>query len=217
MAKKYVSSRKAWRAAREIVEKLSPYCEVKRGTDGEPAIEVAGSLRRGRNTVGDIEIVARPKQARDLFGPADGEDQITAFLHSQKVPLEKDGPKQKAFVYRGIPVDLYLVEDRGRWGWRLLLSTGSAEFNKWIVTKQEHGGARPPDINMSGGWLERVHQGGSISRLETQEEAHVFGVFGLPWIPPQYRQDDEWIEYLDRAAVAGKSPGIDPDLLEGII
>ena len=96
--------------AQHIVEALRPFCENGR-------IEIAGSLRRGRQMVGDIEICAIPKRPyklqRSLFQPKevdfDAQTELGKFLKSKlkEKYWRLDGQKLKSFYYSGIQVDLF--------------------------------------------------------------------------------------------------------------
>lgn len=189
----------AMEVAIEIVTKLRPYCE------GEQ-IEIAGSLRRYRPTVGDIEIVAVPKVPRDLFGKRIKKvpDYLTAHLRDRQVPMTLDGDKLKRFRYRGIPVDLFLVdpEEIGRFGWRMILSTGSGQFNKWLVTQKAHGGAMPENMKSDDGWLWAREPGHWFERLHTPDEPSVFFMLGLPFIPAGHRDEKKWYKIVREAQEA---------------
>jgi DNA polymerase (family 10) len=176
--------------AQQIVNKLEPYCE---------RIEIAGSLRRGREMIGDIELVALPvrppQQQPSLFAPSEpdlkGETKLDAFLNSKIEQFRLNGRKLKSFRYAGIQVDLFLPLPSD-WGWRLLLSTGSGEFNKWLVTQQTRGGAMPFGMSSKDGSLWRNGE-----KIETWDEAAAFEALNLPWIPPHFREVGQWQTFID--------------------
>lgn len=105
-------------------------------------VEVAGSLRRGRATVHDVEIVAQPRLARDLFGHVDERapcelDQVLARLEREGRIARREtaagqrwGPKWKAAiaVRTGVPIDLFCVRPPAQWGAILAIRTGPASF-----------------------------------------------------------------------------------------
>ncbi|MBI4305171.1 MAG: hypothetical protein HY678_02530 [Chloroflexi bacterium] len=109
---------------------LRPYCE---------RIEIAGSIRRRKETIGDVEIVCIPKAGRvDLFGTVLS-DQITDYLASQigggrceKRPnirgITTFGPANKLLLYGGFPVDVFSTTVRN-WGMSMFIRTGPAEWN----------------------------------------------------------------------------------------
>lgn len=166
--------------AAEVVEKLTPHCE---------RIAIAGSLRRQRAQIGDIEIVALPRRAVDLFGQADLKrpSALDEFLKEKGVQLAKDGPLYKQFRYGGLNVDLFLPASAAHWGCIYTIRTGSHEFNLWLMNvASPRAGVRFE----SGRLLRRL----SGVALDTPEEVDVFTALRLPFITPQMRDDNRWLE-----------------------
>jgi DNA polymerase/3'-5' exonuclease PolX len=125
--------------AQELVELLR---------DGCARLEIAGSLRRRRPEVGDIELVAIPRvqEETDLFGQVvhvrSALDELLTAIGVQ-VFATKSGPRFKQFPWRGM-----YVRDA------------------------------------------RIWQRGIV--LSTPEEADVFRLIGLAWIPPEERERGQW-------------------------
>lgn len=171
--------------AEVIKSKLEPYCY---------RIVIAGSIRRRRPTVGDIEIVALPKvveEQLDLFGYETKkvnllEDFFDEAFSSHQQLLLKDGPRQKQFRYGRFKVDLYLPASPERWGWLLTARTGGKQFNKWL-------------INYARYEMDCVFKDGRLlkhgKQLETPEEEDVFNVLELPFIPFEDRDGERWTKY----------------------
>lgn len=126
--------------ASEIVEALRPYCH---------RVEVAGSIRRGRDWVNDIEIVAIPKSTVrqpdvDIFGEPFGKPTVVrapGFLmvvDSVADPLVKgrpsDGRYLQMFTREGVKVDLFLCEP-DTWGYIYAIRTGSADFMRTLAAR----------------------------------------------------------------------------------
>jgi DNA polymerase/3'-5' exonuclease PolX len=137
--------------AEKIKAALSPACE---------RIEIAGSVRRRRPTVGDIEIVAIPKLRPDLgaqlslFGePSKMVSALDLLLNkmvSEKNHLTwggKNGDLYKNFLVQfnsdgsEIGLDLFITT-AAQWGYIFALRTGPGDFNKAWVTQKSKGGAR---------------------------------------------------------------------------
>jgi len=120
--------------ADQLVAQLAPACE---------RIEVAGSIRRKKEEVGDIEIVAIPKMEtiRNLFGEAQGEvSLLNVRLSDMGWDVLKNGDKYKQFVLPGgISLDLFICR-LATWGVIYTIRTGSADFTHWLVTNRQHGG-----------------------------------------------------------------------------
>jgi DNA polymerase/3'-5' exonuclease PolX len=157
-------------------------------------IEAAGSVRRRRPEVGDLELVCVPRfdqvQA-DLFG-----DQVERVSLLDQQLLQEDwrelkgGDKYKQLlVLRRYTVDLFIQPDPATWGVNFALRTGSADFARWLVTPRAKGGALPFGMYVQAA---RLWQAGSVLPLETPEEADFFRLSGLPWIEPAERESGRW-------------------------
>lgn len=151
-------------------------------------IEIAGSLRRKQDTVGDIEIVCIPKMIQskttDLFGLSMEINLLEERLRCLRA--FKPNAKQVQIDLGTINIDLFIVTPE-TWGVQFMIRTGSADFSKWMVTKRQQGGALPSHLQVKDG---RIWSGGLP--LETPEEADVFRVCGLDWIAPEMRIGGRW-------------------------
>lgn len=164
--------------ADRLVEMLEPVCA---------RIEIAGSLRRMRPEVGDIEIVAVPKPIYDLTGEPIERTGVDDLLASWPVRVVKNGQKYKQFVFAGksgkeYQVDLFLQPNPATWGVNFLIRTGADEFSKRMVTSTQHGGLCPAGLSVKDG---RIWQNGKV--LETPEEQNIFELWGMDYIEPSKR------------------------------
>lgn len=138
--------------------------------------EIAGSIRRGKTEVKDIEIVACPT-ARDYAS-------FLAVL--RQYPILKGKPTISARYIKlqldGIAADVFITTPE-RWGWTLVLRTGSSEFNIRLLQRLKAHGVESHDGAL---W-----QGKNPASLRnTPEEADVFRLAGLDYvIPPGERRD----------------------------
>ena len=159
--------------AERLVAALRPHCL---------RIEIAGSLRRERPLVGDIEIVAIPIRPTDLFGaPVKGKTPLDVFLDSKGITFTRRGERYQQFAYGRHTVDLFLPTAE-TWGSIFTIRTGSWEFSRWLVTSQAAGGAAPNTIQPRDG---RLYESGRL--LATPEEVDVFHALGLVYIEPSER------------------------------
>lgn len=163
----------------EIFQYLDRY--VKTGT-----IVPAGSLRRGRDTVGDIDLLAVHDSPGQL---------ISAFVGMPIVGQVLGKGKTKASIVTrdAVQVDMRILEARS-YGTSLQYFTGSKDHNvklRRIALKQ--------GLSLSEYTLEEVESGQKIY-CETEEE--VYQRLGLPYIPPELREDTGEIE----AALNGTLP-----------
>ena len=129
--------------AQSLVNLLSPACA---------RIEIAGSIRRRRPEVGDIEIVAQPLQRLETFTPA-GElfpksgwhnlldarlDELLARDVLRKHPFDpKWGDKYRKLWQPdiGAQIDLFILTAPAEWGPAMVVRTGPADFSREMVTR----------------------------------------------------------------------------------
>ena len=160
--------------------------------------EIAGSLRRRRPTIGDLEVVAVPRtraEGIDLFGAAHGTvDELDARCRELQAAgaflprLDRNGrqalgPRYRRLLYRGVGLDLF-SPDLESWGLILLIRTGCAAWSRRFVTPHLMGGWLPTGMRVEGG---RLWDGGAP--LPTRTEEQVFVTCGLPWIDPEARTE----------------------------
>ncbi len=159
-------------------------------------VSVAGSVRRRRPTVGDLEIVGEVDPAREFGADA----RIDAALRNLGVKrasptVRKDGVSVSApwgpryrkcdWEYASgahVQVDLFLVRPPAQWGTVFLIRTGSAEWSQAVVTRLHRFGLRS-----DGGRIVRVADG---TTLDTPTEREVFEAAHLPYVPPFAREMD---------------------------
>lgn len=164
--------------AERLVAELRPGCE---------RIEIAGSVRRKKRDVHDIEIVALPKLVRvsDLFGNPTAEySLLDAELTRLNLHQIKGGDRYKQYALPdGINLDLFIVRQPAQWGVIFTLRTGPADFSKWLVTQRRYGGALPSHYQIREGG---VYNGPNL--VKTPEEKDFFALLGLDWIEPEHRK-----------------------------
>jgi DNA polymerase (family X) len=159
----------AWRLARSIIQELSRRTPVH-------DIEVAGSVRRCRESAGDIDILAtsaRPPETIAVFA---------GLATVRKVVMQGD---TRATVIHdpGIQVDLRVVEPSS-YGAALQYFTGSKDHNIHLRTLARDRGLK---INEYG-----VFRG--EERLAGATEEEVYAAMGLPVMPPEIRENQGEIE-----------------------
>ena len=164
--------------AGQWVEILRPYCE---------RIEIAGSVRRCKPEVKDIEIVAAPRLEENLhlWGTKTINLLLDALdrgvLGGQKI---KGGERYQQFLMpAGINLDLFMVLPPAQWGILFAIRTGPADFSHWIVTTRRYGGALPSYCKVEDGQL---LSGGQA--IPMPEEIDFLNFLGLGWIEPCKRE-----------------------------
>jgi DNA polymerase/3'-5' exonuclease PolX len=151
---------------------LAPYCR---------RIEIAGSVRRGKPEVKDIELVAMPNTVpTGLFGDELVTDPGFCAVVNQW-PAVKGTPEGKYAQRRlpeGIVLDLFMA-DSDNWGLIFAMRTGSATFSHHVLAA----GWVKAGYTSSQGYLHRRGQ-----RVPVREEADLFSLLGIPWVAPEARE-----------------------------
>lgn len=169
----------AKRLAERIVVELSVFCE---------RIEIAGSIRRGRATVNDIDLVVLPKGLAG--GPAMRSILDRCAKTAKKI---KHGDQYAVFeLSNGFQLDLWIAhaggmhedlfdpkEIPGNFGSLLFARTGSAMHNVWFAQHCQSIGLH---FHPHQGVLKR----GKV--IAGESESDLFRVTGLQWIPPERRE-----------------------------
>jgi len=166
--------------AQSLIETLSQ-------VPGVDAVTPAGSLRRGRETVGDLDLLVTGPSARDAL------DRFVADPRVQEV-LGHGENKASAKVGRdGLQVDVRALAPEN-FGAALQYFTGSKDHNVAIRTRAVKMG-----FKLSEYGLFRVEDDVKVAGAT---EAGVYQALGLPWIPPELRENTGEIE----AAAEGRLP-----------
>lgn len=149
-------------------------------------LEIAGSLRRKKEFVGDIELVGILQLMLDENSFFANEispiGAIIDLMRTFGYKTEKAGEKYIKFISRLMSVDLFLCTPE-TWGCIFMIRTGSAEFTRKMVTKKRFGGWCPDNMDFQGG---RLWNPNAVV-WETPEEEDVFRALGLAYVPPEQR------------------------------
>jgi DNA polymerase (family 10) len=155
----------AMEVAEEIIADLK---KVK----GCTRITYAGSLRRMKESIGDVDILAAAEDSSAL---------MEKFAKTPLCEVIVKGPTKTSIrTARGLQVDLRVVPEKS-WGAALMYFTGSKEHSVALRTKCVHKG-----LKLSEYGLYRV-EGDELLASDTEEA--VYKQLGLPWIPPTLRED----------------------------
>lgn len=150
--------------------------------------EAAGSFRRKRDTVGDIDILVtsnEPAKVMDFFCALPQVDTVTA----------KGDTKSTVFLKAGLDCDLRVVEPKV-FGAALLYFTGSKDHN---VRIRRLGIAKGLTLNEYGFYKGTPENKGPLVAAETEDA--VYAAVGLPFIAPELREDRGEIEAAQNNAL----------------
>jgi DNA polymerase (family 10) len=167
--------------AAQYAEALVAYL---RQAPGVHEVVAAGSFRRMRETVGDLDILVTARGASEVAGRFRKYPEVREVLAA--------GPTRSSVVlHSGLQVDLRVVAPES-FGAALHYFTGSKAHNIAVRRIAQEQGLKLNEYGVFRG--ER--------RVAGETEASVFAAVGLPWIAPELREDRGEIE----AAHAGKLP-----------
>jgi len=164
----------------ELKNSVSPYIEK---------ISPAGSLRRGKETIGDIDILVSSSNSSPI---------MDAFTHLSFVEevLAKGKTKSSILTNEGLQIDLRVVSPDS-FGAALQYFTGSKSHNINLREKAIRKGLK---INEYGVFTQKGE------KLAGRNEEDVYASLGLPLIPPELRED--------RGEVGAGERGELPELLK---
>jgi DNA polymerase/3'-5' exonuclease PolX len=174
---------------------------------------IAGSIRRRKPDVGDIELLLIPKELVQR-----GPGELLPTMHKPLYPLLDDlcdrphtpysrgpqatrrwGEKFRRLHYAAggetIAIDVFIVEEQA-WGPQLAIRTGPADLSKRLVSPRPWG-AMPKYHRMRGGLIVCYDEDIGAERgvpVPLPEESDFFKFCGLPHCPPELRT----VDWLDR-------------------
>jgi DNA polymerase (family 10) len=162
----------AERAAEELIEYLS-------AVPGVEKVTPAGSLRRAKETVGDLDLL--------VTGPGAAEALEKFVVHPRVHEVLGKGPNKASikFGLEGLQVDLRALATES-YGAALLYFTGSKEHN--IVLRSR---AQKMGLTLNEYALARLDD---ESPVASATEEDIYKVLGLDWIPPELRENSGEID-----------------------
>lgn len=182
--------------AQELAQLMVPYCD---------RIKIAGSIRRGKRTVGDIELVASPTirniEQVTLFGKEVVgktnllfDECLTAlieegdFVHTLGKMSNPETRMIKGF-WRGVKLDLFLVPPSriDWWGYIYWLRTGPSNANTAALTHRLQGGVAPNHLRFAEGVVYSMGK-----KVKVPDEKAMFELLELPYIPARERSAERY-------------------------
>lgn len=173
----------AWVAYDQVREALGQATQTDR-------VAVVGSVRRMQDTVGGLDVLTVADTSEEAEGLI---AKLVQGLPNLVQVLDRSTDEVTVQLYGGLDVRLTIVP-RGAWGSALVWHTGSrAHVARLEALARERG------WKLTGLGLEDDATG---KLLERERETGVYERLGLPWIPPELREDEGEIE----AGLAGSLP-----------
>ena len=177
----------------EIDAVIAPLIERLRNAKGVSRVEVAGSYRRRRETVGDVDLLAIA---------ASPEDVTKAFTSYGEVDdvLGSGDTRSSVRLASGLQVDLRVVPEEA-FGAALMYFTGSKDHNVALRQRAIDRGLRLNEYGLFEGTEDDPH----AKRVAGVSEEEIYQRLGLAWVPPELRED--------RGEIAASAEGRLPELL----
>ncbi len=154
---------------------------------GCPAIdrlELAGSYRRGRETVGDLDLLVVSTRGAEVM------DRLALFPQVEEV-IARGETKMSIRLASGLQVDLRVVPKKS-FGAALQYFTGSKDHNVHL-----RGLARQQGLKINEYGVFRIEEDGSETYIAGKDEKDVYATLGLPLFPPELRearQEFQWAQ-----------------------
>ncbi|MBK98798.1 MAG: DNA polymerase/3'-5' exonuclease PolX [Balneola sp.] len=185
--------------AKELVQSL-------KNLPGVESIKVAGSLRRSKETIGDIDILIAAEEAHI--------DQIFDAFTSHECVVEILGrgeTKSSVRSREGRQIDLRLVHPAS-FGAALMYFTGSKEHNIAMRFR-----ARERGLALNEYGLFKLNSKGETdweAKIRSEKESSIYKDLGLHWIPPELREDRGELEWF---AEHEQMPLVQKEQIRGVI
>jgi len=166
----------AWPIAEEILQHLKDHAPIDRAS-------IAGSARRMRETVGDLDLlVTSPDPVAAIHA-------FTAMPRVKEVVLA--GETKATVILEGrMQADIRVLEP-GSWGAGLVYFTGNKDHNIHLRSMAQARGWKLDEYGIFEG----------EKRIAGETEEGVYGAFGLPWIPPEIREENGEIEAAEKGTL----------------
>jgi len=154
-----------------------------RSAGGVKRISHAGSLRRGKETIGDVDIVASAADAAKLHAALQSAPGVAKVIASGDT-------KTSVRTDHGVQVDLRTVDD-AQFGAALLYFTGSKEHNVRLRERAQRMGMRLNEYGLfkEEPGAEGTPQSRGAVPVAARTEEEVYAALGLWFVPPELRED----------------------------
>jgi len=169
----------------DVEQSIAPLLAWMRDLECVTTLDVAGSFRRGRDTIGDVDLLVVSEDAPRVMEHLRSYDDVEQVIGS-------GDEKTSVLLGDGLQVDLRVVE-RSAFGAALLYFTGSKDHN---VQLRRRAIERDWTLNEYGLWSKDGDE-----RVAGSSEAEVYEALGLRWIPPELREDRGEVEAAETGAL----------------
>ena len=179
-AARSIEVRITWADADAIAQ---PLCDYLRQCQAVNRVELAGSYRRGRETIGDLDVLVVSPKAEEVMDHLGNYDDV-------QQTIARGGTKMSVKLQGGLQVDLRVVEAKS-FGAALQYFTGSKDHN--VIMR---GMAKDRGLKINEYGVFRV-DGKKEEYVAGAEEKDVYDTLDLPLFPPEIREarrEFQWAE-----------------------
>ncbi len=152
--------------AEELISVMKPYCKK---------LEIAGSVRRKKANVKDIEICLVALNNNKLFNTLG----LYLLKNNKDFKYLKNGDKYKQFEHKGVNIDMF-IGNENNWGLLFAIRTGSAVFSTKILSQWKR-------VSNGGYSKDGYLHNGNNEVIFTPEEIDVFKLCKMDWVEPEFR------------------------------
>lgn len=178
-------SRTRWADADAVAQRLLAHMDE---VDGIAQMKMAGSYRRGCETIGDLDLLVEATDSgavMEHFGELAGVSDV----------LARGDTKMSVRMDSGLQIDLRVVPGKS-FGAALQYFTGSKDHN--VVVR---GRAKQRGLKVNEWGIFRIEDNGDETYLAGSDEQSVYEALDLPWFPPQLREAREEFEWAEQGAL----------------
>ena len=154
---------------------------------GATQVAYAGSLRRGRETIGDVDIVAAAADGAPLHQALRQAPGVTKVLASGET-------KTSVRLESGLQVDLRTVH-ADQYGAALLYFTGSKEHNIRLRERAQQRTLRLNEYGLFPDDGQPAPQERGVKAVAGRTEESIYQALDLWWVPPELREDSGELEH----------------------
>ena len=156
----------AMEIAWDLTQEIQSFCEN---------MQIAGSIRQGKEMVGDVDIVIIPKPP------------VAEFIAKikEKIDFEYGGTKKLFGMYKGRPINIFITT-RESFGACLYQSTGPALYNVHMRQTVKSKGMK---LNEYGLFNRQTGE-----KIAGSTEEGIFEALGIKYVEPEKRTAPEWIQ-----------------------
>ncbi len=165
----------------QAMERAEALIALLKQVKGVQQISHAGSLRRARETIGDIDIVASATKPAALHAALSSAPGVAKILVSGET-------KTSVRLENGMQVDLRTVDD-AQFGAALLYFTGSKEHNIRLRERAQQRNMRLNEYGLFPDDGQPAPQERGVVALASRSEEEIYKALDLWWIPPELRED----------------------------